>query len=115
MDLRQKLTKEKDSPPHHPPLINLKLYPSTLFQIISFQLRQEISGTKQFGFSPSEGFSSVSWRAKGPALSTSANVNTAIPSQLETLNALDSVHYQGWSVQLMQPWSPLAASDGWDG
>lgn len=67
------------------------------------------------GFSPSESLSWGGWRAKSPALSTGANVNTAIPSQLETLNALDSVHYQGRSVQLMQLWSPLAASDGWDG
>lgn len=65
-------------------------------------LSREISGTRQFGFSPSESVSLVGCRAKGPALSTSANVNTAIPPQLETLNALDSVQYQGWSMQLMQ-------------
>lgn len=37
------------------------------------------------------------------ALLTCANVNTAIPSQLETLNALDSVQYQGLFMQLMWP------------
>lgn len=91
-------------------------YLSTLFPIISFQLSPErFQGLGGLVFLLKEGFSSVGCRAKGPALSTSANVNTAIPSQLETLNALDSVHYQGRSVQLMQPRSPLAASDGWDG
>lgn len=57
----------------------------------------------------------VGWRAKSLTLSTRANVNTAIPFQLETLNALDSVHHQVCSVQLMQPWFLVAAVDGWDG
>lgn len=95
-------------------LINLTLWsvPNNFLPALS---RERFQGIGSLGFSPSESFSSVGWRAKGPALSTSANVNTAIPSQLETLNALDSVHCQDWSMQLMQPWSPLAASDGWNG
>lgn len=84
----------------------------SLFQIISFHLSRDFLGF----FSHLEGFSAVGWTAKGPTLSTRANVNTAIPFQLETLNALDSVHHQVCrSAQLMQPWSLLAAVDGWDG
>lgn len=89
-------------------------YSTILFQIISFQPCPERFQGLGSPFFHSEGFSSVGRRAKGPNLSTGANVNTAIPSQLETLNALDSVHHRGWPVQLMQPRSPLAALDGWD-
>lgn len=52
---------------------------------------------------------------KDLALLTSANVNKAIPPQLETLNALDSVQYQGFSMQLMQPQYPTSCFEwlGW--
>ena len=49
----------------------------------------------------------------GLVLVALANSNRAIPYQLETLNAFDSVPCLVWYVQLMLPSSPLTGSNGY--
>lgn len=49
----------------------------------------------------------------GLVLVALANSNRAIPYQLETLNAFDSVPCPVWYVQLMLPSSPLTGSNGY--
>lgn len=74
------------------------------------------SSQGQFGFPPAWGSSRAGWLegSRGPSLATSANINTEIPPQLETLNALDSVHYKGPASAINAAWAPTGFL-GWLG